>query len=78
MKKVSDDNIRLTINGFDGYGGYWTKSSKEPTPHGFGTARYQDVYKNETNKSPEEIFNEITSFGQDAIIIAISRQYFRN
>jgi hypothetical protein len=78
VKKVSGDSVRLTINGFDGYGGYWTKSSEEPTPLGFGTALYQDIYKNESNKSPEEIFNEITSSGQDAIMIAISRQYFRN
>ena len=66
------------INGFDGYGGYWTKSSAEPAPLGFGIGILQEVYKNESNKSPEEIFNEITSSGQDAIMIAISTEYFRN
>ena len=78
VRKEPDGNIHLTINGFDGYGGYWTTSSEEPAPLGFGTARYQDIYRNESNKSPEEIFNEITSSGQDAIMIAISKVYFEN
>jgi hypothetical protein len=78
VKKVSGGNIRLTINGFDGYGGYWSKSSEEPNPFGFGIGIQQEIYKNESNKSPEEIFNKITSAGQDALMIAIARHYFSN
>lgn len=56
-----------------GYGGYWTTSSEEPDPFGFGIASYQEIYKNASNNSPEEIFNELISSGQDAIRIAISK-----
>lgn len=78
MKKVSDGNILLTINGFEGYGGYWTKSSREPDPFGFGIGIMQEIYKNSSDISPEEIFNAITASGQDVIMFAISKEYFRN
>jgi hypothetical protein len=68
----------LAIDGFYGYSGYWTKSSEEPSPFGFGIALYQAIYENKSNKSPAEIFNRITSSGQNAIMIAISTEYFRN
>lgn len=77
-KKMPDGNVTLTINGFNGYGGYWTKSNEEPTPFGFGIGILHEIYKNVSDKSPEEIFNKITSTGQDAIMFAISREYFRN
>ncbi len=70
--------IYLAINGFYGDSGYWTTSNEEPDPFGFGIGILQEIYKNESNKSPEEIFNQITSSGQDAIMIAISKEYFRN
>jgi hypothetical protein len=68
----------LAIDGFYGYGGYWIKSSEEHSPFGFGIALYQAIYKNKSNKSPAEIFNRITSSGQNAIMIVISTEYFRN
>lgn len=78
VKKGSGGSMYLTINGFDGYGVYWATSNNEPSPHGFGTARYQDVYRNESTISPEGIFNEIISGGQDAIMMAIHTMYFQN
>ena len=81
-KKISDNNTynyaHLTINGFNGYGGTWTKTSKEPSPLGFGIGMQQEVYRNESNKSPKEIFNRITSSGLNVIMIAISKVYFEN
>ena len=78
VKKGSDGNIRLTINSFDGYGGYLNKSSKEPGPFGFGVGILQEIYEDQSNHSPEEIFNAITASGQDVIMFAISKEYFRN
>jgi hypothetical protein len=77
-KKVSGSSpILLTINGFDGYGVRWTKLSHEPDP--FGVIVIQEIYhKNESNKSPEEIFNKITSSGQEAIMFVIFKDYFIN
>ena len=90
-KKISDNyraenicleyyckRMNLAINGFDGYGGYWTKSSEEPDPFGFGIGIQQQIYKDASNKSPEEIFTAITSSGQDVIMISISKVYFEN
>ena len=77
-KKVPGGSMYLTINGFDGYGVHWTTSNNEPSPHGFGTARYQDIYMDGSNISPEEIFNEIISGGQDAVMMAIHTAYFAN
>lgn len=70
--------IQLNINDFDGYGGNWTQANKEPDPFGFGIGISQEIYSSESNKSPEEIFNEITSTGQEAIMIAISTVYYKN
>lgn len=79
VKNAPDSQpIYLNINGFDGYGGYWTQAGEEPNPFGFGIGILQEIYKNQSNKSPEETFNAITSSGQDAIMIAISMVYFRN
>ena len=79
VKKVSNSApLHLTINGFDGYGGYWTKSNEEPNPFGFGIGINHEIYKNASNKSPEEVFKRIISSGQDAIMFAISKEYFSN
>lgn len=79
VTKTSDrHSIHLNINGFNGYGGYWTQSSDEPTPFGFGIGILQEIYEDQSNASPEEIFNEIISSGQDPIMIAISEMYFEN
>jgi hypothetical protein len=89
-KKISDnpidkncnvihcDYLTLAINSFYGDSSYWTKSSHEPTPFGFGIALYQTIYENESKKSPEKIFNQIVASGQKGIMIAISMEYFRN
>lgn len=68
--------INLAINGFYGYGGYWTISGEEPDPSGVGAGA--EIYKNASDTSPEEIFNAITSSGQDVIMISISKEYFHN
>ena len=78
QEEVSDGTIRLTINGFDGYGVHWTQSNREPSPFGFGVGISQEIYRNESDKSPEDIFSEIISLEQDAIMITISKEYFRN
>lgn len=79
IRRTSDGfRLTLVINGFDGYGVPWTKSSDEPDPFGFGIGLNEEIYKNASNQSPKEIFNKIISSGQKAIMIAISTEYFRN
>jgi len=77
-KMAGSSSVTLVINGFDGYGGYWNVGSTEPDPFGFGIGILQEIYKNASDKSPEEIFNKIISSGQQAIMIAISTEYFSN
>ena len=79
QKKGSDGHtITLTINGFYGDGAYWNSPGKEPDPFGFGIALYQEIYKDASNISPEEISKKITASGQVPIMIATSKEYFRN
>jgi hypothetical protein len=80
VQKMPDGHtIKLRINTFNGYDRDWIRSSREePDPFGFGIGINQEIYKDASDRSPEEIFNEITSSGQEAIMIAISREYFRN
>jgi hypothetical protein len=69
----------LAINGFyrEG-GGFWTKSTSEPDPFGFGIGILQEIYKNDSNQSPQAIFQRIVAAGQEAIMFSISKEYFRN
>ena len=80
VQKAPDGHtIKLSINTFNGYDRDWIRSSQEePNPFGFGIGLNQEIHKDASDQSPEEIFNEITSSGQEAIMIAISREYFRN
>jgi hypothetical protein len=80
VQKTPDGHmIKLRINTFNGYDRDWIRSSREePDPFGFGIGINQEIYKDASDRSPKEIFNEITSSGQEAIMIAISREYFRN
>ena len=68
----------LAINGFNGYGGTWNIGVEEPDPFGFGIGILQEIYENQSNQSPEDISNTIISAGQQPIMIAISKAYFRN
>jgi hypothetical protein len=68
----------LALNGFYGNSSYWTKSSSEPDPFGFGIGIGQKIYKNASSQSPQTIFQRIIAAGQEAIMIAISKEYFRN
>ena len=68
----------LAINGFNGYGGTWNIGTQEPDPFGFGVGILQEIYENQSNKSPEDVYNRIISSGQQPIMIAISKAYFRN
>jgi hypothetical protein len=68
--------ITLAINGFYNNSGYWNSPGEEPDP--FGIAIIQEIYKNGSNKPPEEIFHRIKSAGQEPIMIAITKEYFRN
>lgn len=81
-KKISGirepGTVTLSINSFRGYGVPWTKTNNEPSPFGIGLAPGQIFLKDSSSGSPETIANLILSSGQQPIMFAISKEYFRN
>ena len=79
-KKNSTNNntMYLRVNNFPGRSSGWKELAEEPFPFMFGFSRYQIVHQDQSSVSPNEIFQDISSAGQQRLMIVISEDYFRN